>query len=136
VNASNAVEIHAAGPVTMGGTAPVLVVDAPAASVEGSFSQVSNLGGGLVSVNGKPQAPDALSANVNNSRVVPAESTILGDAGRDDDAAAGFFNFTARSAGGEAAGQRLMRAAPGEAQELIERGLAVEIDLAPGNARR
>jgi hypothetical protein len=125
VTVPHVAEVHSSGPTIVSGSAPTLVMDAPGGSVSGNFTQVSNDGPGVIKVNGKPQGNATLSANADNSRVIPSESTIS-------------RNIAANSAvreGGSATGapNSLPASAAGDALDL---GRPVEIDLTPGNKRR
>jgi filamentous hemagglutinin family protein len=118
VQAPGPVEIRSGGPANVSGSAPALTIDAPGGSASGSFGQVTNTGGGLIEVNGKPQVNTTLAASADNSRVVPAEVTT---------AASVEPGGTASRSGTP------RRHKPEEALEVLENGEAVEIDLSPGN---
>lgn len=54
--AAPVVAVAAVGDAQISGSSPQITVNAASGSVSGNFGQVSNTGGGLVNVNGKPQA--------------------------------------------------------------------------------
>ena len=118
VNAPGPVEIHSGGPANVSGSAPTLVIDAPSGSASGSFGQVTNAGGGLIDVNGKPQPNVSIAENnANNNRVVPADITT----GADD-------------RGEDPRRDKLRRRRPlKDAADVLQNGEALEIDLAPSN---
>ncbi len=125
VNAASAVRIHSEAPANVAGSAPSVVLDAPGGAVAGSFGQVTNVGTGIVTVNGKPQANAAISASAENNRVVPQEG-MLTSAGA-----------AAPAASGESDEERRRRRTPiarssvTGAGDLLQRGIGVELDLAP-----
>ena len=118
IAASAPVAIQAGGPVTVSGSAPSLTIDAPSGSASGSFSQVTNAGGGFIDVNGKPLPNASIAENTaNNNRVVPADITT----GADDRA-------------GDARKDKLRkRRQLKDAAEVLRNGEALEIDLSPSN---
>jgi hypothetical protein len=118
VQAPGPVGIHSGGSANVSGSAPALTIDAPSGSASGSFGQVTNTGGGLIDVNGKPQVNTTLAASADNSRIVPAEVTT---------AASVEPGGTAPRSG------KLRRHKPEDALEALENGEAFEIDLSPGN---
>jgi filamentous hemagglutinin family protein len=127
VTAPHIVEVHSHGPVLVSGSAPVLVVDAPPGSaITGNFTEVTNAGSGLINVNGKPQGNAALTANADNSRVMPSEERIAGDSAR---------SAAAPESSVSPAGT-LSLLPPDSAAEVLDQGWPVELDLAPGNGRR
>ncbi|HWI35777.1 MAG TPA: filamentous hemagglutinin N-terminal domain-containing protein [Burkholderiales bacterium] len=128
VNAPVAVEIRSSVPITITGSAPSLVVNAPGASVTGDFKKVSNAGAGIVQVNGAKQPPDALTAAANGSRILPAETTIIGNV-------SGNPRVSAVPLVAEAADSGVVRAAPANAADLLQSGASVELDLSQRGER-
>lgn len=115
VSASAPVEIHADGPANVSGSAPSLVIDAPRGSVSGSFGDVTNVGSGLIDVNGTPQLNATLAASADNNRVLPAQIT------------------TAASAQPDGPPRSKRRRKIADAQEVLDNGEALELDLSPSN---
>jgi hypothetical protein len=126
LNAGSAA-VHADGSANLSGATSTLTLDAPSGSVSGSFGQITNIGSGLIDVNGRPQVNTTLAANGENNRVIPSESAILGG-----------------TAGGAGGVSRLMQIAPmlpgivpvalsspTRAADFIMQGRSVEIDLSP-----
>jgi hypothetical protein len=118
VSAPGPVEVHSGGPANVSGSAPALIIDAPSGSASGSFGQVTNAGGGLIDVNGKPQVNTTIAENGNNARVVPAEVTT---------GASVAPGSTAQSGG------KVRRRKLEQAVDVLENGEAFEIDLSPSN---
>ena len=117
IDTSAPLEIHADGPASVTGSAPVLVIDAPSGSASGSFGQVTNVGGGLIEVNGKPQPNVSIAENTaNNNRVVPADITTGADA-----------------PGQTSRDEKRRRRQLKDAAEVLQNGEALEIDLSPSN---
>jgi filamentous hemagglutinin family protein len=146
VNATSTVVVTASGTANLSGSSPSLSVDAPSGNVSGGFSQVNNVGGGVITVNGAAQAPDTLAASTNASQLLPSASSIVENtaAGAETaDALGGSFanspsaSSTGEDSGGQGNGasQRTVRDAPARAGELILQGRSVEIDLSPANDR-
>jgi filamentous hemagglutinin family protein len=108
--------IHSTSGVDITGAAPSLVVDAPSGNVDGDFGQVTNSGGGLIGVNGRPQLNTTLAASADNSRVVPAEVTTA----------------ASPQANGPQGGGKPRRRKPADALDALENGEALEVDLSPG----
>ena len=126
VTSPHIVEVHSNGATIVSGSAPTLVVDAVGGSVvSGNFTQVSNDGPGVIKVNGKPQGNATLSANADNSRVIPSESTISRNIAANSD-----------RQGGAAAVEALNSLPASAAGEALDLGRPVELDLTPGNDRR
>ena len=128
VNASRAVEVHSDVPASVAGVAPSLVLDAPGGMVAGSFGQISNVGSGVVTVNGRPQVNSSVSARAENNRVLPQEG-MLASAGAEARA-----RSEKRGETGEERRKRrppIVRSSVPRAGELLQRGLAVELELAP-----
>jgi filamentous hemagglutinin family protein len=120
-------DVHSGGPANVSGSADRLVVDVPGGStVAGAFTEVTNTGTGLVNVNGKPQGNGALTANADNSRVMPAEERVAGNSAR---------SAAAPESGISPAGT-LSLLPPDSAAEVLDQGWPVELDLTPGNERR
>lgn len=119
------VAVEAVNDAQISGAASQITLDAPRGSVSGSFGQVSNTGGGLVNVNGKPQGNQTLSGNSENNRVVPAGGVL-------DNAAEG-GGLQIAQAGGPAlqGGSDIVMSAPESAGDAVDSGRAVELDMAP-----
>jgi hypothetical protein len=115
VTASAPVEVRAEGPANVSGAAPSIVMDAPSGSVSGDFGQVSNVGSGLIEVNGRPQPNTTVAETASNNRVVPQEVTTA----------------ASREAGGPS-GVTRRRRKPEDALDMLENGESIEIDLTPG----
>jgi len=124
--------VRADGPVILSGDSSSLNLDAPGGSVSGNFSQFSNTGGGVITVNGRPEVGQSLADNAGNNRVVPDRSSVTGNVSSDA------AMDTARPLGGVFAlleGVPMARSAPSQAGGAIDRGQSVEIDLSPGNEK-
>jgi filamentous hemagglutinin family protein len=120
-------DVHAGGPASVSGSVDRLVLDVPSGStVAGTFTEVTNAGSGLINVNGKPQGNAALTANADNSRVMPSEESIAGNSAR----SAAAPETSASPAG------ILSLLPPESAAELLDQGWPVELDLTPGSERR
>jgi filamentous hemagglutinin family protein len=118
VNAPGPVQIHSDGPASVTGSAPALVIDAPSGSVSGDFGQVTNSGGGLIEVNGKPQLNTRLAETVvNYDRVIPVDITTA----------------ASPDAGSTPQQGKVRRRKAEDAAEVLENGESLEIDLSPGN---
>jgi filamentous hemagglutinin family protein len=131
VEATNSAVFEAKGETVISGSAPLISIDAPGGSLSGSFGQVSNTGGGLINVNGKPQANQTLSANAENNRVIPSGNSLAEGLEADEPA---LQLAQAGVLAGE--GEPLMgRSKPSRAGEAIDNGQAVELDMSPGNER-
>lgn len=131
VEATNSAVFEAKGETVISGSAPLISIDAPGGSLSGSFGQVSNTGGGLINVNGKPQANQTLSANAENNRVIPSGNSLAEGLEADEPA---LQLAQAGVLAGE--GEPLMgRSKPSSAGEAIDNGQAVELDMSPGNER-
>ena len=123
--------VRAEGGVSLSGTASNLSLDAPAGTVSGNFAQVNNTGDGVIKVNGRAELKPELTQTTDNNRIVPGRGP-RGDA-------------SASAAPPErplgavpvflASGLQVTRSSTAGAATLLERGQAVEIDLAPGNTR-
>jgi hypothetical protein len=106
-------------------------MNAASGSVSGNFGQVTNSGGGLVNVNGRPQGNQQLSSNAENNRVIPSGSSLA------EGAPAGEPSLQLAQAGmltgeGEPA---MVKSSPSGAGEAIDNGQAVELDMSPKNER-
>lgn len=119
------VAVAAVNDAQVSGSAGQITLDAPKGSVSGSFGQVSNTGGGLVNVNGKPQTNQTVSSNAENNRVVPVggvqESGVEGGA-------------VPVVPGGDLArqgGSDISLSAPEAAGSALESGRSVELDMSP-----
>lgn len=119
------VAVEAVNDAQISGAASQITLDAPRGSVSGSFGQVSNTGGGLVNVNGKPQGNQTLSSNSENNRVVPAGGVL-------DNAAEG-GGLQLAQAGGPAlqGGSDVVMSTPEAAGDAVDSGRAVELDMSP-----
>lgn len=123
--------VRAEGGVSLSGTSSNLNLDAPSGAVSGSFGQVSNTGDGVIKVNGRAELNTGLTDTTESNRIVPARTahtdTAPGatPAPRTQGAAPVFL----------ASGLQVTRSSTAGAATLLERGQAVEIDLAPGNTR-
>lgn len=129
VEASSSAVFEAKGESTISGSAPVVIIDAPSGSLSGNFGQVSNTGGGLVNVNGKPQTNQTLSNNAENNRVIPAGNSLGEGPGADEPA----LQLAEASVLGVQGEQPVGRSKPSTAGEAIDSGQAVELDMSPGN---
>lgn len=117
------VGVEAVNDAQISGSASQITLDAPKGSVSGSFGQVSNTGGGLVNVNGKPQGNQTLSSNSENSRVVP-----VGEVGPGNEPGVRVARV------GSPTAQRdgdVSLSTPEAAGDAIDSGQAVELDLSP-----
>lgn len=117
VNTPAPVEVHSDGPANVSGSTPSLLIDAPSGSASGSFGQVTNAGGGLIDVNGKPTVNATLAASADNNRVVPAD----------------VVNAAETEGGGKQRDGKPRRRKLQDAVEVLDNGEALEIDLSPGN---
>lgn len=124
--------VHADGPVNLSGGSSSLSLDAPGGNVSGNFSQVSNAGGGVFTVNGRPELAHSLTDNAGNNRVVPDRSSVTGHVPPDSvgDNMRPFWGVFALLESAQMA-----RSAPAEAGGAIDHGQSVEIDLSPGNEK-
>jgi hypothetical protein len=91
-------------------------VHAPGGSVDGNFGHLTNTGGGLIEVNGKPTVNTTIAENANNSRVVPAEVTT---------GASVEPGSTAQSS------TKVRRRKLEQAADVLANGESIEIDLSP-----
>jgi filamentous hemagglutinin family protein len=123
--------VRAEGGVSLSGTSSNLNLDAPSGTVSGSFSQVSNTGDGVIKVNGRAELKPELTDTTDSNRIVPGRSPRTENspgaapAERSPSAAPVFL----------ASGLQVTRSSTSGAATLLDRGQAVEIDLAPGNPR-
>lgn len=123
--------VRAEGGVSLSGTSSNLNLDAPAGTVSGNFGQVSNTGDGVIKVNGRAELNAGLTDTTESNRIVPARNPRVETSGtevpamRTQGAAPVFL----------ASGLQVTRSSTAGAATLLERGQAVEIDLAPGNTR-
>lgn len=124
--------VHADGQVNLSGSASSLSVDAPGGSVSGNFSQVSNAGDGVFTVNGRPELGQTLSENASNNRVLPERSSLSGGGPADT---AGGVNPPGGGTFAQLGGVSVARGSPAQASGAIDRGQSVEIDLSPGNEK-
>lgn len=124
--------VRSDGPANLSGSASSLTLDAPGGSVSGNFSNVSNAGDGVFTVNGRPEVGQSLADNAGNNRVVPDRSSVTGHVSSDaavDNARPGVGVFALLE------GVQMARSAPSQAGGAIDRGQSVEIDLSPGNEK-
>ncbi|MES2282958.1 MAG: filamentous hemagglutinin N-terminal domain-containing protein [Pseudomonadota bacterium] len=131
--AAPVVAVAALGDAQVSGSSSQMTVNAPSGSVSGNFGQVTNSGGGLVNVNGKPQGNAQLSSNSDNSRVMPA-----GNALADNTAGDGIGDVQLAQAGvlmAQTDGGSVVMMPPGAAAEALSNGQSVELDLSPRNTR-
>ncbi|WP_421955007.1 beta strand repeat-containing protein [Polaromonas sp.] len=127
--AAPVVAVAAVGDAQISGSSSQITVNAPSGSVSGNFGQVSNTGGGLVNVNGKPQGSQQLSANSENNRVIPAGNTLVDNAGAEG-------VQLAQAGGSPGQGDVVIhRSSPGAAGDALDNGQAVELDLSPRNSQ-
>lgn len=119
------VAVEAVNDAQISGAASQITLDAPRGSVSGSFGQISNTGGGLINVNGKPQGNQTLSSNSENNRVVPTGGVL-------DNGAEG-AGLQLAQAGGAAlqGGSDIVLSTPEAAGDAVDSGRAVELDMSP-----
>ncbi len=130
--AAPVVAVAAVGDAQISGSSSQITVNAPSGSVSGNFGQVSNTGGGLVNVNGKPQGSQQLSANSENNRVIPTGSALADNA--EPDSLSGLQ--LAQAGGLPGQGDTVIyMSVPGAAGEAIGKGQTVELDLSPRNSQ-
>lgn len=122
--------VHADGPVILSGDSSSLSLDAPGGSVNGNFSQFNNTGGGVVTVNGRPEPGQNLAEKTDNSRVLPGRSALSEGAEPDTpgDGRPGTGGIFA-----QLGDVQIARGSPAQAGGAIDRGQSVEIDLSPGH---
>ena len=125
------VDVAAVGDAQVSGSSSQITVNAASGSVSGSFGQVTNSGGGLVNVNGKPQGNQQLSSSAENNRVIPSGNNLAEGAPAEQPslqlAQAGLL-----ASEGEV---RVVRSSPSGAGEAIDNGQSVELDMSPKNER-
>ncbi|WP_411877671.1 beta strand repeat-containing protein [Polaromonas sp. YR568] len=117
------------------GASPQVTVNAASGTVSGNFGQVTNSGGGLVAVNGKPQGNQQLSSMAENNRVIPTGNNFANNFGGDlasAEPALQLSRASIRTGEGEAV---TSRSSPSNAGEAIDNGEAVELDMSPKNER-
>jgi len=125
------VAVAAVGEAQVTGSSSQVTVTAASGSVSGNFGQVTNSGGGLVNVNGKPQGNQQLSSNAENNRVLPSGNNLAEGAPAEQPA------LQLAQAGmlvseGEV---RTVRSSPSGAGEALDNGQSVELDMSPKNER-
>lgn len=125
------VQVAAVGDAQVSGSSSQVTVTAASGSVSGNFGQVTNSGGGLVSVNGKPQGNQQLASNSENNRVIPA-SNSLAEGAPADEPALQLAQASMLVGEGEV---RTVRSTPSGAGEAIDNGQSVELDMSPKNER-
>ncbi len=125
------VEVAAVGEAQLSGSSSQVTMNAASGSVSGNFGQVTNSGGGLVNVNGKPQGNQQLSSNAENNRVIPSGSNVA------EGASEGAPALQLAQAGMLAAeGEALtVKSSPSGAGEALDNGQSVELDMSPKNER-
>jgi filamentous hemagglutinin family protein len=126
------VEVAAVGDAQVSGSSPQMTVNAASGSVSGNFGQVTNSGGGLVNVNGKPQGNQQLSSNSENNRVIPSGNNNTGDSPSSDEPALQLAQAGMLTGEGEVLA---VRSSPSGAGEAIDNGQSVELDMSPKNER-
>ncbi len=126
------VAVAAVGDAQVSGSSSQMTVNAPSGSVSGSFGQVTNSGGGLVNVNGKPQGNAQLSSNSDNSRVMPAGTALADNVAGDEIQGVQLAQAGILMAQSGEGGIILM--SPGAAGEALSNGQSVELDLSPRNS--
>lgn len=125
------VEVTAVGEAQLSGSSSQVTMNAASGSVSGNFGQVTNSGGGLVNVNGKPQGNQQLSSNAENNRVIPSGNNLAEGASADQPA---LQLAQAGMLAGE--GERLtVKSSPSGAGEALDNGQSVELDMSPKNER-
>lgn len=125
------VEVAAVSDAHLSGSSSQVTMNAPSGTVSGNFGQVTNSGGGLVNVNGRPQGNQQLSSNAENNRVIPSGTSLAEGSPADEPslqlAQAGML-------AGEGA-PATVKSSPSGAGEAIDNGQAVELDMSPKNER-
>jgi filamentous hemagglutinin family protein len=119
------VAVAATNDAQISGSAGQITLDAPKGSVSGNFGQVSNTGGGVVNVNGKPQTNQTVSNNAENNRVVPAGGVQESGAEGGAVQVAQSGNFTGQG------GDGISLSAPEAAGDALDSGRSVELDMSP-----
>jgi filamentous hemagglutinin family protein len=123
------VAVEAVNDAQISGAASQVTLDAPRGNVSGSFGQVSNTGGGVVNVNGKPQTNQTVSSNAENNRVIPAS-------GVQDSATEGGAVQLAQSGDlSRQGGSEISLSTPEAAGDALDKGRAVELDMSPRKQR-
>ncbi|MES2686009.1 MAG: filamentous hemagglutinin N-terminal domain-containing protein [Pseudomonadota bacterium] len=119
------VAVEAVNDAQISGAASQITLDAPRGSVSGSFTQVNNTGGGLVNVNGKPQANQTVSSNAENNRVIPVS-------GVQDSGAEGGAVQVAQTGDLTRQGESdISLSTPEAAGEALDSGRSIELDMSP-----
>jgi len=122
-------QVQAGGSATISGSSSALEVDAPVGSVSGSFDEVSNLGTGLIAVNGRPQVNTRVASNIENvSRVIPPATTVVGNVVGTAESRPRVVPTVQLTTPEDIP---ILRAPPSLVGEHIVDGWAVEIDLSP-----
>ncbi|MFN3570081.1 MAG: hypothetical protein ACK4VX_07390, partial [Polaromonas sp.] len=119
------VAVAAVNDAQVSGSAGQITLDAPKGSVSGSFGQVSNTGGGLVNVNGKPQTNQTVSSNAENNRVVPVGGV------QESSAEGGAVQVVQGGDLARQGGSDISLSAPEAAGAALESGRSVELDMSP-----
>jgi len=125
------VEVAAVGDAQLSGSSSHVTMNAASGSVSGNFGQVTNSGGGLVNVNGKPQSNQQLSSNAENNRVIPPGNN-LGEGSSAEEPMLQLAQAGLLTGEGE---PLMVRSSPSGAGEAIDNGQAVELDMSPKNER-
>lgn len=125
------VAVAAVGDAQVSGSSSRITMNAASGTVSGNFGQVTNTGGGLVAVNGRPQGNQQLSSNAENNRVIPTGSRVA-EGSAADEPALQMAHAGVPAAEGEPA---MGRSKPSSAGEAIDNGQAVELDMSPGNEK-
>lgn len=118
-------EVRAVQEANISGASGTVTFDAPKGSVSGNFGQVSNTGGGVVNVNGKPQTNQTVSNNAENNRVVPAGGVQESGAEGGPVQVAQTGNLTGQG------GDGISLSAPEAAGDALDSGRSVELDMSP-----
>ncbi len=126
------VAVAAVGDAQVSGSSSRITMNAASGTVSGNFGQVTNTGGGLVAVNGKPQGNQQLSSNAENNRVIPTGNSLV-EGSPADEPALQLAHAGMPAAEGEPA---MGRSKPSSAGEAIDNGQPVELDMSPGNEQK
>jgi filamentous hemagglutinin family protein len=123
------VAVEAVNDAQISGAASQVTLDAPRGNVNGNFGQVSNTGGGLVSVNGKPQANQTVSSNAENNRVIPAGGV------QDGGGEGGAVQVAQSGDLSRKGGPDISLSTPEAAGDVLDSGRSVELDMSPRKQR-
>lgn len=123
------VAVAAVNDAQVSGSAAQITLDTPKGSVSASFGQVSNTGGGLVNVNGKPQTNQTVSSNAENNRVVPVGGV------QESGAEGGTVQLAQSGDRARQGSSDISLSTPEAAGEALDNGRAVELDMSPRKQR-